>query len=308
MLCQECDNLVYYICDDGSGDNTRAIIEEYARVDSRIAPIYIDDKSRRLIDLIPDLISTILLENDDGFFVSIDADDEYKPGFLAKMLSFAEGNDLDMAVCGSDSIDALTGEMISRKELGYDLVISGQGFPDKFPVYRRYVYDFWGKIYTLPIMRKAYIDYKRSRTAINGRVSELFNYMALKACNKVGILGESLHKYYIDPNSYTSGFIPGHIEASVLVYEAARGFLSSFGEIGKTNQDYLYAIFLGQISDTLSCLYRADLPFDVKQGYISQVLDHPLTKEMMAHEAGAQFQNLAERGKFISEINKWAKA
>jgi len=305
VLCQRYENLIYYICDDGSKDNTREIIMEYALNDSRVRPIYIDDKSRRLIDLIPDLISTILLEHEDGYFISLDADDEYKPDFLEKMLPFVLRNDLDLAICGSDSIDTLTGDLLIRKELGYDLVLSCRDFSEKFLVYRRYIYDFWGKLYTFPVLKNACIDCKRRRTAINGRISELFNYTALSASKRVGLLGESLHKYYIFPNSYTSRFIPGHIEASAQVYDAARSFLLSFGEMDKINQDYLYAIYMGQMSEILRCLFTADLLVSKKLEYVDEILSHDLMKEMLEHEADPRFINLAGRDRFITGINEW---
>jgi len=302
VLGQGYENLVYYVCDDGSQDSTRQIINKYAKEDDRVTPIYIDDKSRSLIDLIPDLISTILMERDDGYFVSIDADDEYKPDFLEKMLPFVTGNGLDLAICGSESASASTGDFISRKKLGYDLILTGKGFSEFFPVYRRYLYDFWGKVYAFPAMKKAYVSFRRRRSAVKGRVSELFNYEVLRASEKVGLFGESLHKYYICPDSYTAKFIPGHIEASIHVYDAAREFLLSHGELSKANQDYLYAIYLGHISEVLDRLYKADMPESEKLPYISRILDCQLTKELLAYDADPQYRNLAARKEFLAGI------
>jgi len=301
VLNQTYKDFVYYVCDNGSKDDTRTIINGYAQNDRRVLPIYFDDNNWRLMPL----ITAILLEYEDGYFLNLDADDEYNPDFIKKMLAFINKHDLDLAVCGSDSINAETYELIARKELGKNLILSGKGFLKKFPIYRKYVYDYWGKIYTLSALRKACVGYIKNRTSITGRNSELFNYFAFKLSKKVGIFGKSLHKYYIFPNSLSSLFFPGRIEASVLIYNAARDYLLSFGQVDKTNQDYLYAIYFGQINDTLNRLYNADLPYEKKLNYINQILNYPLTKEMLAHEANAQFGNLADRDKFVSDINNW---
>jgi len=306
VLGQEYSNLIYYVCDNGSEDSTRRIIEGYATNDTRVVPVCFNDNGWRLIDL----VSTILLEHEDGFFAVLDADDEYKPDFLTKMLSFMYENDLDLAACGSDSLDAVTSELISKKELGCDLVLAGRGFLDKFMIYRRYIHDFWGKVYTLPTLRKAYIEYKRSNAASPtiGRNFELFNYMALKSLKRAGVFGESLHKYYVSPSSQSSRFYPGQIEASVSVYHTAKEYLQSFGAVDKITQDYLYAIYLGHLYEVLTRLYKADLPVEEKLYYISQILDLQLTKEMLAHEADPQFINLGKRDEFLSGIDTWRNA
>jgi len=303
VLKQKHKNLVYYICDNGSNDNTGAIIADYARNDKRVVPIPFKANRWRLIEL----ISTIILEHTEGFFALLDADDEYKPGFLNKMLPFVTENGLDLAVCGIESVNAVTGEVISRKELGYDLILEGRDFLDKFTVYRRFVYDIWGKVYRIPALRNAYINYMRSEFATDGigRNFELFNYSVLKTSERVGIFGESLHKYYVSPASQSTGFFPGQIEGSVSVYHAAREFLLSFGPMEKVNQDYLYAIYLGQISQVLDRLYATYMSVDAKFPYIDEIMGLEITKEMLAHEADPRFENLAVRAGFIAGINAW---
>lgn len=302
VLDQKCESLLYYVCDNGSADGTRSIINEYAENDTRVVPILCKDNCWRLIEL----VSTILLEHEDGYFAVLDADDEYKPGFLEKMLAFIRENDLGLALCGSDDVNADTDELCSRKELGYDLVLTGKSFLTEYLNYRRYIYDFWGKLYTIPTLRRAYIDYCRSNVwfAGIGRNFELFNYSVLKSLKRAGVLGESLHKHYVYPDSQSTRFFPGRIEASVSVYYTALEFLTSFGEVDSVTQDYLYAVYLGQINEVMERLISSDLSLAEKRSYMSHIFSHPLTNEMMAHEAGIQFRNLSERHKFKTEMEK----
>lgn len=91
VLNQTCGDFVYYLVDNGStdGGKTRAIVEEYAKRDSRIRPFFNpqNDMTWATIKEANDLTFTI---GDEDFFCILDFDDEYGPDFFKTMLDFME--------------------------------------------------------------------------------------------------------------------------------------------------------------------------------------------------------------------------
>ena len=101
VLRQTHSDFIFYICDNGSSDKTRKIIDFYAKKDCRIVPFYnqknavFSEASAAFRDL-PHHIAA------DDYYCTLDAADEYLPSFLKDMLAFAEENGLDIACCGTE--------------------------------------------------------------------------------------------------------------------------------------------------------------------------------------------------------------
>lgn len=95
------------ICvDDQSTDNSLAIIKEHAERDSRIRIITIDKSGAAVA-------RNIGIDNAMGDYLAIlDADDEYNPRMLETMLKQIIADGSDICVCGSEYIDAVTGELL----------------------------------------------------------------------------------------------------------------------------------------------------------------------------------------------------
>lgn len=142
----------YFILDNGSTDRTWEILNEYARRDRRVMPMRIEKNDPAHGGL---FLRALPLVSDAGYFVWLDADDAYSPDFLEKMVSFAEENRLDIAACGHDRMDGLSGRLLKRRVSPENLVLHGAEFEKRFVDYRAFLTTVWGKLYSVPFFKKA---------------------------------------------------------------------------------------------------------------------------------------------------------
>lgn len=197
VLAQTYTNIVYYIADSGSTDDTKRIILHYAERDMRIIPVFCDEnKDWEMYHVLPQI-----LEKDvDGYFAQIDADDEYVCDFVEKLLLFMEETGTEIASCASVYLNGVTGEDVSKFILPEKMIIEGEEFQTLFPAYFRYFRDSWGKLFCLTTLKN--VDYtKFDEKIMTGSVSYLC-FEALMSAKRVGVSCERLHKYYIYADSF----------------------------------------------------------------------------------------------------------
>lgn len=139
-------------------------------------------------------------------------------------------------------------------------------------------------------------------------VDAAFTTKAFQFANKVGIWGESLYQYNISDKSISYTFVPSRVEADQALFNFTKEYLSRFGKISKTNQDYLYAIYLGLISETLKVIYNSELQLPMKLKYIGDIFDCQITKDMLQREADPIFHNLKGRATFLRSTINWIRA
>lgn len=196
VLNQSYSNLVYYIADNASTDETKCIIEKYANLDSRVQKIFCsDNKYWNIYSVLPQ----ILQEYSDGFFAQLDADDEYHPLFAESVCSFMREKSIDIASCLSQFLDAEASD-ISKEHIEHEILIEGIDYQQKFPAYFKFFRDSWGKIFSLKVLRD--IDYKKfDPHVMTGSVSYIA-FEAILRSARIGVYPKQLHKYYVLPTSF----------------------------------------------------------------------------------------------------------
>jgi glycosyltransferase involved in cell wall biosynthesis len=111
ILKQTRGDFQYYILDNGSTDNTEAIILNYAKKDNRIVLLRVNNNH---ITNGGPFCKAIAHATSAKYIAWCDADDEYTPDFLENMIRFSEENQLDIASCGYEKIDGLTGDVVKH--------------------------------------------------------------------------------------------------------------------------------------------------------------------------------------------------
>jgi glycosyltransferase involved in cell wall biosynthesis len=260
ILGQTRGDLVYYVCDNGSTDGTREIIRNYAARDNRVILQTRDTNSILADETLPffTFVSELMRQQSEGYLALLDADDEYAPDFLEKTLAFMEKHNLNIAACGNDFIDADSGALKSRLMLPSDLILTGKGFDEHFIAYYRFMTTIWGKLYDLALLRKCdFADCDQ----ISFGADMLFAMEAFRNAERVGILAESLHKYYVSPQSVGHQLIPKRLISDQTLFDAGRDFLSSkCGGVSRRNGDCLIYIYLGGVRTTQILLMNAQIP------------------------------------------------
>lgn len=298
----------HYIVDNKSTDRTGSIIDEYAKNDKRIVK-FVNAKNdmAAMRDFFPIILGR---HSDECYGCILDADDTYLPTFFEKMLNFAKDNELDIAACGYDSIDALTGECIMPRALGYNLVLERKDLADQFLVYRRFMATLWAKLISFPVLKQCFCTdyminkYRQYLHIIQGGELLVTTFAFLQA-QKIGIWGEALHRYTVSKTSLSYQWNSSRVESDQALYKYTMDYLLEFGPVSKLNQDYMYAIYLGLIQGTLQLIYDTDRTLAEKLDDISQIFSCQITKDMLSLQADPQFRNLAERQQFLQSVINW---
>lgn len=286
ILNQTHTDFTYYLCDNGSTDGgcTRRIVQEYALQDERIVPCYNEENfvwHERTIKC-KNLVRNIK-END--YYCVLDADDEYLPTFLEEMLAFMDKYDLDIAACGSDFLSiADNNKLLGQRLLTQKLIVEGAGFADHFPVYHQFLRTTWAKI-------------SKGKTLVNtvqdgatpgfprAYGGDTYNAMiAFRDAKRVGILARPLHKYYVSSKSSSYVMHPERVLSDQIMHKAALDYLKPFGEISPGNEDFLYAVYLSALNDTLKVLLNADIPTVEKLTGLIEMISCEYTKKLIAKQ------------------------
>lgn len=286
ILNQTYTNFTYYLCENGSTDDgvSRQIVEEYAKSDSRIVPFYNDINrvwggNEAYLDLPHNV-------DDEDYYCELDADDEYLPTFLEEMLAFMDKNDLDIACCGSQFFKVSeNNRFIGNRLLENDLILEGRDFADKFPTYHVYLRTGWAKLYKGRTLRNYITRYEDFPNYPVAYGSDTFVTMRLfEDAKRVGILARPLHKYYISPNSVSYVIHPQRVKCDQILHEATVNYLQRFGEISHRNWDFLFAVYMNALKDTLIVLLKSDIPHSEKLNGLLEMFNCQFTRKLAAWE------------------------
>jgi len=205
VLNQTYSDFVYIVLDNGSTDNTADIISEYAQRDKRVVARYesINDKYR---------YTNIALEYagmyEDGWMAMLDADDEYYPDFLEKMLAFVIEKELDIAMCCTCAFQE-SGEYLGRiPVISHNIIMDESGLTEHFHLYSKYLF-YWGKFFSFSVLRKCLFENVKKVFVGNDAV---FTIEAFGYAQRIGILNENLHRYNFSSNSRSTQYNPKRVE------------------------------------------------------------------------------------------------
>ena len=306
ILNQSLGDFDYYILNNGSTDNTRDIIGEYASRDKRVKRIHINVNDIRNSQPI---WNTLVHASDAKYIAWCDADDEYTPDFLENMVSFSEENQLDIAACGYEKIDGKTEQVIKHRALDENLVLYGDEFTEKFIKYRGFTPYFWGKLYSIPFLRSLSalslekdmgdldLEYHVCRDSIRALAWFL-------EAERAGIYGKAMVKYYQYPRSLKSQNLEVNISSYIKLWHKTKEYLAHYGPISKINEDFLYAIYLSIVEETANSVFSSELTKDIKLKLLAQIFEDPVWAETLAREADLQFHNLAARDEYVKDIER----
>lgn len=202
ILAQTYTNYELLIINDGSKDNTPAVIEELAKKDSRIR--IITQENRGL-----SATRNRGIEEAKGEYISfIDADDYICPDYLDRLYTAITATGADLAVCKYYTSEQPYKDggvyTIDRSTMYKELLIPN----DNIAAFA------WNRLYKLDIINDAGLRYD---ARIYGNEDALFNYQYLKYCDKVAVVDKALYHYIINTGSimFSKGYNPKRILANM---------------------------------------------------------------------------------------------
>ena len=290
VLNQTNRDFVWYLCDNGSTDNTREIILHYAEKDKRIIPELRDmnhhhpDYNGMPLFWLSTLMTILENGNDDDFFCTFDADDEYKPEFFEKLLCFINENALEVAACGSDFLDAGTDSILGKRVLPRNLILnSGKKFDVHFSECHQFMRTIWGKLYRLSLLKQCNYESYLNVIKVTYGLDTLFCMRAFSRANRAGVLADSLHKYYVSPASISYSFDSKRIISDQIQDSETRTMLlEKTGKISPENDGFLKLIYFSAVVDTLNILLKSQISITEKIRYIKDIVLNNKTQALFS--------------------------
>lgn len=299
ILGQTFGNFEYYILDNGATDHTGEIIQRYAAMDGRVKPIRLNKNDPTNGGALFSLLATA---SDADYIVWCDADDTYSPTFLEKMTAFAQENNLDIAACGYDCIDGVSGEVVKHRALSENLIVAGDGFTEKFIQYRGFTSFLWGKLYALSALRASKCLGTAPAHHVCTDTCGTLSFFA--GAKRIGIYGEALYQYYQYPRSLSNTGVETILESYQILWRSTRAYLAGYGPISRLNMDFLYAIYLSLTDEAAGRIFSSELEAKKKLEMLGKLFHEPLWAETLAREADPQFRNLADREAYVQRMKE----
>ena len=283
VLDQSFRDIVYYVGDNCSTDNTRSLIRNCFAKDTRVRPIFYDRDDGTGMGgwHLYSSLCTIMEESDFEWICLLDADDTYEPEFLSEMLDFTEREGLDMALCSTRFFDDKTGRVIGDRAVEQELVIEGKGFGKYFPVYHVFMRPYWAKLISREAFEKANLKVLRHNTSVGSDTMMVFSI--LSHCKKVGISPKLLHNYRVSPSSGSYRFDPKRAGADAVQHKYTVNFLhKKAGEVSRQNLSFLYIVYFNGVKDSLQVLLKAhDTSMELRLKAMRKIISDDITLDML---------------------------
>ena len=180
------------ICiDDGSTDDSPAILRDYREKDNRIIVVTQENRGAGAA-------RNAGLDIARGEYLSIlDSDDIYDIAMIEKMYNRTEELQADMTVCLSKSFDDITGKISDRKSLAADIrkdVFSYKDALKKYPEFDFFIGWAWDKLFRKSFIARHGIRFQE----ISHSNDAFFVFTAMYAAERITVLRESLVRHRIN--------------------------------------------------------------------------------------------------------------
>lgn len=268
VLNQTYQNIEYFILDNGSTDGSCAILEEYAKKDSRIKLYRIEQNKAawRYVE-ISDKISG-------AYWTCLDSDDWMEPDYLECLLNFTLENDLDIAVCGTMFHVEETGQTVPRA-CEEDFVLNRSDYAQQFMYYHVFFRATWAKLIKSDIAKH---DCQLRKEILYGGDTALC-LQWLRLTKKIGVTSKVLHHYRIHPTSLSYRYDSLRFAADLALFQDALDFLKPYGPISAQNLTFLYIVYCNALSDTLNVIDNSDLSAHDKLEEYKKIALEPITRQ-----------------------------
>ncbi|WP_198851975.1 glycosyltransferase family 2 protein [Alicyclobacillus sp. SO9] len=281
VLKQSYPDFEYIIVDDGSTDDTWAVIEDYARKDPRIRAFHHTSRAGGIR-------YNLMLDTIHGeYFAVLDSDDWLERDFLAHLVGFCKTDNLDMCVCGTQSFDEATGERNILRNSDAKLSFTFAETPYYFRLIHSFLRPVWGKLIRTEVLRKADLSvFQRFMEQKYKGFDTAFTIGLFESSQRIGVLNQCLHNYRVRENSSFSAFSETRYDAYEELHEQSIKLLSRFGPISSENQEFMSMVFFNAVKDALDICIRSPLPEPEKLTYVASILGKPKVLELRKEDTG----------------------
>ena len=219
VLGQSYPHLQVICVDDGSTDESPAILAQYAQKDNRVQVI-------RQQNAGPGAARNTGLEAATGeYVIFLDSDDWFEPDFLEKMVDTAVREGADVAICRAVEFDTNSGRelpsewMMKKQYLPGKLAFAPQEMADHL---FQFTYGMpWDKFYRRELLTTSGIRYP----ALKNSEDLAFVYPTLLAAKRIAVVDEVLIHHRINRMASVSNSRCGQPEAPYEAFQIVKEYL-----------------------------------------------------------------------------------
>lgn len=219
VLGQSYPHLQVICVDDGSTDESPAILAQYAQKDNRVQVI-------RQQNAGPGAARNTGLEAATGeYVIFLDSDDWFEPDFLEKMVDTAVREGADVAICRAVEFDTTSGRelpsqwMMKKQYLPGKLAFAPQEMADHL---FQFTYGMpWDKFYRRELLTSSGIRYP----ALKNSEDLAFVYPTLLAAKRIAVVDEVLIHHRINRMASVSNSRCGQPEAPYEAFQIVKEYL-----------------------------------------------------------------------------------
>ena len=219
VLGQSYPHLQVICVDDGSTDESPAILAQYAQKDNRVQVI-------RQQNAGPGAARNTGLEAATGeYVIFLDSDDWFEPDFLEKMVDTAVREGADVAICRAVEFDTNSGRelpsewMMKKQYLPGKLAFDPQEMADHL---FQFTYGMpWDKFYRRELLTSSGIRYP----ALKNSEDLAFVYPTLLAAKRIAVVDEVLIHHRINRMASVSNSRCGQPEAPYEAFQIVKEYL-----------------------------------------------------------------------------------
>lgn len=219
VLGQSYPHLQVICVDDGSTDESPAILAQYAQKDNRVQVI-------RQQNAGPGAARNTGLEAATGeYVIFLDSDDWFEPDFLKKMVDTAVREGADVAICRAVEFDTNSGRelpsewMMKKQYLPGKLAFAPQEMADHL---FQFTYGMpWDKFYRRELLTTSGIRYP----ALKNSEDLAFVYPTLLAAKRIAVVDEVLIHHRINRMASVSNSRCGQPEAPYEAFQIVKEYL-----------------------------------------------------------------------------------
>lgn len=282
----------YILIDNGSNDNTRNIIKNYADKDNRVVPIFYDKNIRGLLAKHRD-------DFNGEFYTVLDADDWIEPDYLERLLKVAKDTGADIINTGSVLFEANNCE-IRKENLDQRLFLENKDYAIAFPNLHWYYRQNWGMIAKTELIKMtSFPDLDKLGIPYGG--DTIFSIRLLNNSKSICIDNSALHHYRIHSSSISHKFDPRRSFADYYLFNDAISFLKNYGSVSKRNYAFLCIIYSIATIETLNVVSSADVEENDKIAEVEKIMKRDVTEKSFVFSMNQCEFVASEFGKNISE-------
>ncbi len=256
------------ICvDDGSTDNSGAILDEYASKDSRIKVVHNENKG------VGNARNTGLGLATGDYIYFLDSDDYIELNALEKLYNKSIELNLDICVCMVKELNINTSQMSIQEYAIYKPYLPNKNvfssYDVKNTIFHLFIGWIWDKLYKKSIILDNHLTFPEFKNSED----TAFTYMALILANRISTIQDPLIIHRINITTSISVNREKEPEAFISAMELLKTNLNKIGKYKTFENGFLnyFITFSKWHLDTISETYKDDLYIKIKKYYETNI-------------------------------------